>query len=179
MHQQIVITLCLLIRNAPHLPEQIWGYFPKLMSLFEFYTQEPCGMTYIDPIILCFCNFMQKDSETFVNQQMGSGKTPLDAVFHFISMLIEEGKERQNEGFLERAMLLLVAMLENLKGKIDNFIEPIISVCLDHLSMGLNSRSTFIILQTLALCFFYSAEKTFQVLDSKSATMNFFSLWFE
>jgi len=64
-------------------------------------------------------------------------------------------------------MKILIAMIENLKGKIDEAIPLIIEICMDELmqpKVPKNFKS--MIIQTLSMCFWYNNIATFQILEA-------------
>ena len=90
--------------------------------------------------------------------------------FHLSSM--------ENENVQVYGLNLLICMLENLHGKIDSFIEPIIIVLTNQIPIVKIPSVKFILIQTVAALFEYNAALSFDVMEKKGYTQGYMEFWF-
>lgn len=63
-------------------------------------------------------------------------------------------------------MKILIAMIENLRGKIDEAIPYIIKICIEQLSEAKLPKSyKSMVIQCLTMCFWYNNIATFHILE--------------
>jgi len=62
-------------------------------------------------------------------------------------------------------MKIIIAMIENLKGKIDEAIPYIIKICMNELSANPPKNYKSMIIQALSMCFWYNNVAVFQILE--------------
>ena len=82
-------------------------------------------------------------------------------------------------------MNLIIAILENMQGMVDDKMPQIIGFLTNELSF-LNQKGSDVnhknfkvmILQAISMCFSYNSTLTFQILESTNNTLNVFQAWF-
>jgi len=81
-------------------------------------------------------------------------------------------------------MNLVIALLENMQGMIDQALPQIITIITEELNFLLSAKETYVkkyksmLLQTMSMCFSYNTALTFQVLESQNLTLSVFQAWF-
>ena len=65
-------------------------------------------------------------------------------------------------------MKVLIAMIENLQGRIDEALPYIVNICVGQLNLDVKTSKNYVsmVLQTISMCFWYNSPLTFQVLES-------------
>ena len=102
---------------------------------------------------------------------MYDGETFIARTFRFIdrSLKINATSEHMLDGVV--IMKVLMAMLENLKGLIDEALPHVLRICLGQFTECKPTKNfASMIMQTVAMCFWYNAPLTFQVLEQAGAT---------
>jgi len=61
-------------------------------------------------------------------------------------------------------MKVIIAILENLQGRVDNLLPYFIKMCVIELNERCPKNFKSMLLQTMCMCFWYNSELTFQVL---------------
>lgn len=131
------------------------------------------GFEYISQICVSLQNFISKDPATFLSTY--DGETFIARTFRFIerSLKINATSEHMLDGVV--IMKVLMAMLENLKGRIDEALPHVLRVCLGQfVECKPTKHFASMIMQTVAMCFWYNAALTFQVLEQAGATQDAF-----
>lgn len=124
--------------------DNMWKLFPLLMDIaLQPGKRGDEGLEYIDPICVAVSNYIQKDKENFIKSEMNElGKmTPLQVLLEqlvskILNVAISAGSDSNMRkcGFIRdemgglRAMSLLMCLLENMNGLIDDHIPSIITV---------------------------------------------------
>ena len=149
--QSCLILLNLLIFKSVELSDQMLCYFPILCYLI---TGKPNGKLIldieklsedyqqvfncvgekvnwfqdIDLITKCLLNFIQKCGSKFITSQDFFGVTFVTLVFQVCSRIIDEGNRINQLLIAINAFKLYQALLENLPGKMDNYMEDILKM---------------------------------------------------
>lgn len=81
------------------------------------------------------------------------------------------------------AFKVIIAMLENLLGRIDQALPLILQICVSELNENSHPKANksykSMILQTIAMCFHYNSELTFQLLEQNNWTIPVFQQWLQ
>jgi hypothetical protein len=114
----------------------LWKLFPQLMYVI---CGEPSdndggyGYEYLSLITVCLQNYISKDPTTFLSIGEGQTQTYIALTFNFIqrSLYINSNSSHKVDGIT--VMKVIIAMLENLKDKIDEALPIIINICVKEL----------------------------------------------
>ena len=154
----------------------MWKVFPHLLFLVNGDENDPdggFGFEYISQIAVSIQNFISKDPNTFLQIAEGRGKTHIEMTFGFImrALKINETSEHMLDGVV--VMKVLIAMLENLKGRIDEALQYILKICIGQLQLEKKPPKNFtsMVIQTIAMAFWYNSHLTFHLLEESQATV--------
>lgn len=135
---------------------------------------------YISPGILGILNLMQKDPETFISIKMSTGSTPYDAVVGIITNILTLSHDGAEDPILNKTGTeLVIGLLENLHGKIDDSIHHIIELLVNEIGDSEDTCAKKMIVQGLLMCFAYNAPLAFKFLEEKDWTQGVFQVIFE
>ena len=81
---------------CPEITENLWGFFPKIISLVQYNLDKTCEYGLIGPGVVAIMNYMQKDPETFLSAAMESGETPFVSTVSLISKIISDSQETED-----------------------------------------------------------------------------------
>ena len=119
------------------------------------------GFEYISQIAVSLQNYIAKDPDHFLTVGEGQSQTYIALTFKFIecALKINRNSLHKLDGIV--VMKVLIAMLENLKGRIDEALPYILKICVSELQEKIPKSFTSMIIQTVAMCFWYNSILTF------------------
>jgi hypothetical protein len=123
--------IAMILYHGKEVSHAMWKIFPQLLFLVCGNEDDPdggYGFEYISQIAVSIQNFISKDPRTFLT--VYEGETFIARTFRFIerALKINSTSEHMLDGVV--IMKVLMAMLENLKGQIDEAIPHVLRVCL-------------------------------------------------
>jgi len=113
----------------------------------------------------------------------GQDKTYIALLITFIQRTLEQNKANSAQLDGVTAMRIIIAVFENLKGRIDEAVPIIMDMLKEQLEGQLSKGKkamvnyTSMILQTYASCFHYNSVLTFQILEKQGFTSALFAEW--
>ena len=132
-HEVILTTISLLSRYTNEISIILWGWYQDMINILNHYVQTEPTYYIIDHLVVSFSNFIQKGSDTFVNTKMQNDQTPIQILLEATSNIINKGNSKNDSQLSNRGFNLIICLLENLEGKIDNYLEPLVQVTVDQL----------------------------------------------
>lgn len=123
------ITQILYHSPAGQLSPKMWKIFPHLLYLVCGDEKDPdggYGFENISQIAVSLQNYIQKDPNTFLQVGEGQTQTYIAMTFKFIerALFINSTSEHMLDGIV--VMKTMIAMLENLQGRIDEALPYIV-----------------------------------------------------
>jgi hypothetical protein len=180
VHESVMNCIGAFTFHCPSITMNLWRYFPKLITLLEHNLEKQLNeYGLVGPGITAIMNFMQKDSDTFINVDMENGQTPYVAVVNIISTTMKMANECKDVLIHKTGIDLVIGLLENLHGKIDESISSIIELLGNEMSITGDRSSKLLIVQALCMCFAYNVEITFKIIEEKGWTKTLFAQIFE
>lgn len=163
--------IAMLLYHGAAVSPGMWKLFPQLLFLVCGNDSDPdggYGFEYISQIAVAVQNFVAKDPATFLTNG-GTGETFIARTFKFVErgLKINESSEHQLDGVV--LMKVLIALLENLPARIDEALPYLLRLCLAQLHQKLAKNFKSMVVQTLAMCFWYNSALTFALLEGLQA----------
>lgn len=146
----------------------MWKIFPQLLYIVSG-DEDPdggYGFEYLSQIAVSIQNYIAKDPVKFLQVGEGQTETYIGLTFKFVEKALAINRDSGDKVDGIVIMKILIAMLENLQGKIDEAIPYIIKICMSELGekkVPKNYRS--MIIQVLCMCFWYNNALTFSILE--------------
>lgn len=164
----------------------MWKLYPQLLYVCagaDGDQEGGFGFEYVTPIVLALKNYIAQDPAGMLAVQEGQGgKTRLELLSHFITRCLAVSHNSSDGLDGVAIMNLLIAILENMQGRVDQNLAGIVSVITAELHW-VNSKEKgyknyrLMVLQALAMCFVYNSTLTFQALEASSVTLPVFGAW--
>ena len=119
------------------------------------------GYEYISQIAVSLQNYIAKDPQTFLMVGEGQTQTYIALAFKFVekALKINRNSMHKLDGIV--VMKVLIAILENLKGRVDEAVLYIMRICVSELNTEIPKHFTSMIIQTVCMCFWYNCVLTF------------------
>ncbi len=160
--------IAMILYHGAAVSPDMWKLYPQLLFLVCGNENDPdggYGFEYISQIAVSIQNFISKDPNTFLSASEAGGQTYIERTFRFVErgLKINESSEHQLDGVV--LMKVLIAMLENLPGRIDQAVPYILKIILEQLNQKLAKNFKSMVVQTLSMCFWYNSALTFQSLQ--------------
>jgi hypothetical protein len=163
----------------------MWTLYPQLLYVCAGADGDAdggFGFEYVTPIVIALKNYISQDPEGMLKIQEGQGKTRLELLSHFITRCLAVSHNSSDGLDGVAIMNLLIAILENMQGRVDHALAGIIGVITNELDW-VNSKEKgyknyrLMVLQALAMCFTYNSSLTFEVLESRGITLPVCGAW--
>ena len=81
--------------------------------------------------------------------------------FNFIERILHINRNSTSKDDGIAAMKIIIAMLENLQGRIDEALPYILKLCINELAVKTTKNYTSMVLQTITMSFWYNSVLTF------------------
>lgn len=165
--------------------DQMWTLYPQLLYVCAGADGDAdggFGFEYVTPIVIALKNYISQDPEGMLKVQEGQGKTRLELLSHFIARCLKVSHNSSDGLDGVAIMNLLIAILENMQGRVDHALPGIIEVIVNELDW-VNSKEKgyknyrLMVLQALSMCFTYNSALTFDVLESRGMTLPVCGAW--
>lgn len=165
--------------------EAMWKLYPQLLYVCAGADGDQdggFGFEYVTPIVIALKNYIAQDPAGMLAVQEGQAKTRLELLSHFITRCLAVSHNSSDGLDGVAIMNLLIAILENMQGRVDQDLGAIIGVITSELNW-VNSKEKgyrnykLMVLQALAMCFTYNSALTFQALEASGMTLPVFAAW--
>lgn len=131
------IALILYHGSDGQVSPNMWKLFPQLIYVICGDDKDPdggYGFEYLNQISVSFQNYIAKDPKTFLTIGEGQTQTYIGLTFKFLerALAINRNSPAKLDGIV--LMKVLIAMIENLKGMIDEALPFVLKICVAELS---------------------------------------------
>jgi len=152
VHESIMTCIGVISFNSDTISSNLWQFFPKIIELVNHYLNpNTTDYGYISPGVMVMMNYMQKDPTTFVGVQMENGQTPFEAVVGIISNIIDLSHVRSDLILHKTGTELVIGLLENLHGKIDDSILNIVELMVNEFGEDTDVSTKKLIIQAVCM----------------------------
>lgn len=180
VHEPVMNCISAMSFYCESITPNLWQLFEKLVEIVAHHLNpETPDYGYISPGVTGILNFMQKDPDTFISTTMGIGKTPYECVLDIIKKTLDLSKLNGDPVLSSTGTQLVIGLLENLHGKIDDMIIHIIELLVNEIGNNQDKSAKKMIIQGLSMCFAYNCALTFKILEEKEWTQGVFETIFE
>lgn len=196
--------LNLLLYKSSRLDDQLVFYFPLICYLI---IGKPAGNPNVDittfpeelqevilkvntkrkwfeslcPVVGCFLNFMQKCGQDFLRGSDFFGNSFMDLLFLVIKKIGAECMSTKQYGNLLYSLRIIMGLLENFRGKVDNHLMSILTIVRELLNECQGNKNSLrsMILQVVAMMLWYNPSFTVEMLRSQNYFEELLLVWFE
>jgi hypothetical protein len=146
--------------------EATWQLFPLLINCFNTFASDQLG-TLLAPLD----NYISLGTERFL-----SNPAYMDAIFGVCNRVLTNTSF--SEGDAGQACKLLEVVMQNCKGRVDNYLTAIIDLALFRLNDATTDVLKVLSLEVVVNAFMYNPLASLAHLESKGVLQQFFMLWF-
>ena len=152
---------------------ELWRLYPQMMFITVGSEDNPdggAGFEFVSQICAVLRNYFSRDPDSLLRVAPDSDKTFLQQTFLFIKRCLEVN--RNGEHYLDgiAIMGLIIALLENMQGKIDEHIGHILNLVVQELNYVKKKKAAKFkgaILEAFASLFTYNAGLVFSILGNE------------
>jgi hypothetical protein len=155
---------------------ELWQAFPLIYAAFDQWAYD-----YLNMMVPCIQSYISKSPETFLSGRANvpEGQVPyIDLVFSMAAKTLTN--DRASESECRHALSLLMCILHNCPGKVDNYIPFMNEIVLGKLGQQVQSEipSTRIsIYQVLGSALYYNPQLELAELEKRGVTQQVFTKW--
>eukprot|EP01114_Cavostelium_apophysatum_P020202 TRINITY_DN6708_c0_g1_i2.p1 TRINITY_DN6708_c0_g1~~TRINITY_DN6708_c0_g1_i2.p1 ORF type:complete len:1041 (+),score=319.24 TRINITY_DN6708_c0_g1_i2:133-3255(+) len=150
---------------SPTITEPMWQLFPKIVQCYEAW-----GNDYISDLLVPFDNYISRGTDVFLQGNY------IQSVLKIFQQVVSD-EDAYDDHACEAAKFVEV-ILFNCKGKVDQYLEPMIEISMKRLNTAKKSSLKVMLLETVAASLFYNPVMTLKILESRNWTQGAFTMWF-
>jgi len=186
-----ILNLCLFKSEA--VDQRLWSYFPILVYIITGIPEtadlqaalngaseeerklledvkEGWGAEFIDNMLGCFKNFLQKGGSHFLTLKDWTGTSFLELLFRMIEKITQVGFNGQDQTDMVAAGSLYIVILENSVGKEPEILEEIVKRCLILLpNLAKKKQAKAVYMATIAVALHIDTKRTLEALHNNNA----------
>lgn len=142
------------------------------------------GFDYVTRVCIAVKNYVSRDPDGMMKIGEGQTKSHLALIYNFIHRCLELNRNGIDDADGIAIVNIIVAMFENMHGKLDNDLPQLLTFLLDELNhkhtLSYPSKPyELVLLQAISMSFTYNSRLVFQWLSSKTEMLQVvFSSWF-
>jgi len=136
------------------------------------------GFEYFDVSMGCFMNFVGKTGTSFLESNDFFGVPFIDLLFEMIRKLGSDCLDSDDDYNLCLSIRLIIALIENFRGKIDHLIPKIIDINSELMKTDRTSNLKSILIQVVCMMFWYNPNLALKLLTQKSFLNGILEAWF-
>lgn len=173
------IALVLYHGHQGNVSPQMWNIFKQLLYIIVGDGTDPeggYGFEYLSQVTVAIQNYISKDPERFLSVGEGNQETFIALTFKFIERALEINARTEDKLDALVILKILIAMLENLQGRIDEAIQFVVVICMRELESSAKGTKNIrsMVLQTLCMSLWYNSALTFELLKLGNHVIPFF-----
>ena len=157
----------LLLRAYAEVSPAMWELWPVMVNALQDW-----ALQYFENVLVPMDNYISRGTETFL-----AHPTCQQDVLKLASMVLLN-KEMPDPECLP-APKLLECVLQNCRGRVDDYVAPYLAVALERLAVCQLSYLKDLLIQVLANCLYYNPVLTLNVLTKNGRTTAVLATWFE
>ena len=126
----------------------------------------------------CFLNFIGKLGENFLTSSDIYGISFVELLFEMIRKIGNECLQRNNNADLCLALRLIIALIENFRGKIDDLIPQILDLSTELMKENRTENLKSVLIQIICMMFWYDPIMAIELLNKRDYTQDALEAWF-
>lgn len=157
---------------------ELWQAFPLIYVAFDQWAYD-----YLNMMVPCIQSYINKGSDVFLTgvAQLPEGNVPyIDLVVSMVAKTVTNDRSAESES--RYALSLLMSILHNCQGKVDNYLPFINEISLGKLGQQINTESPtsrVSVYQVLGSALYYNPHLELAELERRGVTQQVFSKWIE
>eukprot|EP00250_Pteridium_aquilinum_P010585 c19495_g1_i1 orf=322-3393(-) len=153
---------------SPTISLNMWSLWPLMVSALEEW-----AIDFFENILVPLDNFISRSTEHFL-----SCKEPdyQQSLFKLVSQVFAE--RNFEDGDIEPAPKLIEAVLQNCKGRVDEWVEPYLKITIERLRRTQKNYLKDLLIEVVANALYYNTGLTLGILQKMGVTAEIFQAWF-
>lgn len=153
---------------SPTISLNMWSLWPLMVSALEEW-----AIDFFENILVPLDNFISRSTEHFLSCKQPDYQQSL---FKLISHVFAE--QNFEDGDIEPAPKLIEAVLQNCKGRVDEWVEPYLKITIGRLRRSQKSYLKDLLIEVVANALYYNTGLALGVLQKLGVTAEIFQMWF-
>eukprot|EP01017_Pseudomicrothorax_dubius_P039452 TRINITY_DN6057_c0_g1_i1.p1 TRINITY_DN6057_c0_g1~~TRINITY_DN6057_c0_g1_i1.p1 ORF type:complete len:389 (-),score=86.62 TRINITY_DN6057_c0_g1_i1:128-1294(-) len=189
--------LNILLYNSITLSQKLWSYYPILVHIVTgkptsfggknklsesrdelTETEVGWGSEYFPKLLGCFQNYIAKSRPILLAGEEENAHLFIESLLNVIDRGIESGLDKDEDSEIICAFTLLITLLENFQGLLDNYLPMILFRSLEYFAAKHSNRTKVICIEVLMLALYNNPGITIGYLQQKSALEAFLESWY-
>lgn len=163
--------MCYFIIGRPsgNMTMDISNFNEQLQDVLAQVNSKPQWYEDVGMITACMMNFFQKCGDSFLQMNDCFGNNFVDLTFKVVQELIQQSLNQMNAHCLQFGVKLLIGLMENFRGKIDDRMGTILGMVGELLDINTNTNTIIgWLLSVVSVALWYNPELTFKVANQRT-----------
>ncbi|CAM9092964.1 unnamed protein product [Pylaiella littoralis] len=148
---------------GPGISQQLWGIFPLLYNCWDKWAYD-----LIANMAVPIDNYVSRGTDVFVEGRTPDGRRHVELVLDMCQRVLTD--ERQSEKEARTAAQLTMVVLHNCKGRIDEYVPPILAMVSERVKTAEKAELKSSLLESVASALYYNPQLTLQWTEANNAT---------
>jgi len=147
---------------------EMWSLWPLMMSALDDW-----AIDFFENILVPLDNYISRSTEHFL-----TCKDPdyQQSLFKVLSSVMTDKNIEDHD--IESAPKLIEAVLQNCKGRVDQWVEPYLRITIERLRRTEKKYLKDLLIEVIANAFYYNPHLTLNILQKLGVATEVFNLWF-
>lgn len=148
---------------------EMWSLWPLMINALDDW-----AIDFFENILVPLDNYISRSSEHFL-----TCKDPdyQQSLFKALSSVMTDKNIEDHD--IEPAPKLIEAVLQNCKGRVDQWVEPYLRITIDRLRRTEKKYLKDLLIEVIANALYYNPHLTLSILQKLGVATEFFNLWFQ
>ncbi|XP_024396720.1 importin beta-like SAD2 [Physcomitrium patens] len=153
---------------SPVISPNMWSLWPLMVDSVQEW-----AIDYFGNILVPLDNYVSRSTEHFLTSTQPDYQSSL---FKVLSTLMVD--EKFEDADIEPAPKLIEAVLQNCRGRVDQWLEPYLRISIERLRKTRKNYLKDLLVNVVANGLYYNASMTLTILQHLGVTSEFFQTWF-
>lgn len=153
---------------SPSISLNMWSLWPLMVSALEEW-----AIDFFENILVPLDNFISRSTEHFLSCKQPDYQQSL---FKLISQVFAE--RNFEDADIEPAPKLIEAVLQNCKGRVDEWVEPYLKITIERLRRSQKNYLKDLLIEVVANALYYNTGLALGILQKMGVTAEIFQAWF-
>ncbi|KAG6549125.1 hypothetical protein Mapa_009351 [Marchantia paleacea] len=154
---------------SPTISLDMWSLWPSMVNAMDEW-----AIDYFENILVPLDNYISRSTEHFLTCQEPNYQQSL---FKMMSTVMADEKLEDRD--IEPAPKLIEAVLQNCRGRVDEWLEPYLRISLERLRKTKKNYLKDLLMEVVANALYYNAGLSLNILQKLGVTQEIFQVWFQ
>lgn len=165
-------------------PNELWKLLPQMLFIVagdETDVDGGFGFEFLGQVAVIVQNFVSKDPQGFLSVGEGQTQSFFELTVKFIQRILVNNAQGSHKQDGVTILRVVIAILENLPGQIDNALPVLVGILLAELKQSFENRTPSnyksMVLQSIAMALYNNNVATLRVIENEQQTIAVFGNW--